>query len=67
MMICGGVLFYAFPVLAPAIDAHTGWSASALTAAFSLSQIVAAVVSVPVGRLARDLDDKVMFVGMSLP
>lgn len=46
-----GVLYYAFPVLAPAIAADTGWSAAMVTGAFSLSQIVAAVVGVPVGRL----------------
>lgn len=45
-----GVLFYAFPVLAAGITADTGWSATALTAAFSAGQLVAAVVGVPVGR-----------------
>jgi hypothetical protein len=30
-----GVLYYAFPVLAPSIAADTGWSVSAVTAAFS--------------------------------
>ena len=29
-----GVLYYAFPVLAPAIADDTGWSVSAVTAAF---------------------------------
>ncbi|MFC0111788.1 MFS transporter [Kibdelosporangium aridum] len=46
-----GVLYYAFPVLAPTISVHTGWSQSVLMAAFSLSLVVAAVVGVPVGRL----------------
>lgn len=46
-----GVLFYAFTVLSSAISADTGWSITTLTAAFSVSQMVAAVVGVPVGRL----------------
>ncbi|GAB3399070.1 MFS transporter [Flindersiella endophytica] len=46
-----GVLYYAFTVLAPTIGRDTGWSTSAVTAAFSVSQITAAVVGVPVGRL----------------
>lgn len=46
-----GVLYYAFPVLAPDIAADTGWSAAQVTAGFSLSQVVAALLGVPVGRL----------------
>jgi hypothetical protein len=46
-----GVLYHAFPVLSSAIAAGTGWSLSALTAAFSVSQILAALVGVVVGRL----------------
>ena len=45
-----GVLFYAFPVLLGDITAATGWSTVALTAALSVSQLVAAVVGIPVGR-----------------
>lgn len=45
-----GVLFYAFPVLAPRISADTGWSAPGLTTAFTLGQLTAAVVGVRVGR-----------------
>ena len=45
-----GVLYYAFPVLAGDITAATGWSTSAITAALSASQLVAALVGVPVGR-----------------
>lgn len=45
-----GVLYYAFPVLAGDITAATGWSAPAITAALSVSQLVAAVVGIPVGR-----------------
>ncbi|HEX5493848.1 MAG TPA: MFS transporter [Mycobacteriales bacterium] len=46
-----GVLYYAFPVLAPTIGTDTGWSAGAVTGAFSISQAIAALVGVPVGRL----------------
>lgn len=45
-----GVLYYAFPVLSGRITASTGWSTAAITAALSASQLVAAVVGIPVGR-----------------
>ena len=45
-----GVLFYAFPVLAPAITRDTGWSTGAITAAFSAALIIAALGGIPVGR-----------------
>jgi MFS family permease len=46
-----GVLYYAFPVLAPAITADTGWSTAAITAAFSAALILAALGGIPLGRL----------------
>ncbi|MPZ96501.1 MAG: MFS transporter [Propionibacteriales bacterium] len=45
-----GVLYYAFPVLAGDITADTGWSMASITAALSASQLVAALVGIPVGR-----------------
>ncbi|WP_017587145.1 MFS transporter [Nocardiopsis ganjiahuensis] len=45
-----GVLFYAFPVLAPSIAADTGWSLAVVTALFSASQVVAGLTGIPVGR-----------------
>lgn len=45
-----GILFYAFPVLVGDIATDTGWSATALTAAFSAGQLVAALAGIPVGR-----------------
>ncbi|MBQ0926646.1 MFS transporter [Saccharopolyspora endophytica] len=45
-----GVLYYAFPVLAPAITRDTGWSLPAVTWAFSTSQIVSALAGIAVGR-----------------
>jgi MFS family permease len=45
-----GVLYYAFPVLAPSIAADTGWSIATVTAAFSVGMVVSALVGIPVGR-----------------
>jgi MFS family permease len=45
-----GVLYYAFPVLAPSIAADTGWSVAAVTAAFSAGLVVSALVGIPAGR-----------------
>jgi MFS family permease len=45
-----GVLYYAFPVLAPSIAADTGWSIAAITAAFSAGLVVNAIVGIPIGR-----------------
>ncbi|MGW0891538.1 MFS transporter [Saccharopolyspora sp. NPDC002578] len=45
-----GVLYYAFPVLAPAITHDTGWSLPEVTWAFSASQIVSALTGIAVGR-----------------
>lgn len=46
-----GVLYYAFPVLAPSIAADTGWSPTMVAAAFSGALVVSALVGVPVGRM----------------
>ena len=62
-----GVLYYAFPVLAPSIAETTGWSVPAITAAFSTGLVVAAVVGIPVGRwLDRTGPRPVMTVGSVL-
>jgi MFS family permease len=45
-----GVLYYAFPVLAPSIAADTGWPVATVTAAFSTGLVVAALIGIPVGR-----------------
>ncbi|MFE5565859.1 MFS transporter [Amycolatopsis japonica] len=45
-----GILFYAFPVLAPEISQTTGWSTTWVVAAFSAGQVVAALAGIPVGR-----------------
>ena len=41
-----GVLYYAFPVLAPTIAADTGWSIATITAAFSTGLVVSALVGI---------------------
>ncbi len=46
-----GILYYAFPVLSVSISRDTGWSITVIVAAFSVSQLVAAAVGVPVGRI----------------
>ncbi|SFA94276.1 Cyanate permease [Amycolatopsis marina] len=46
-----GVLYYAFPVLAAEINAGTGWPVVSVTAAFSGSLLVAALVGIWVGRV----------------
>lgn len=45
-----GVLYYAFTVLSDQISADTGWSAPAVTAAFSAGLVTSALVGIPVGR-----------------
>lgn len=45
-----GVLYYAFTVLSDQISADTGWSAPAVTAAFSAGLVTSAIVGIPVGR-----------------
>ncbi|WP_163510598.1 MFS transporter [Fodinicola acaciae] len=45
-----GVLFYAFPVLAPSITAQTHWPVSVVAAAFSAGLVVSALVGIPAGR-----------------
>lgn len=61
-----GVLYYAFPVLALSIAADTGWSTSAVTAAFSSGLVVSAVVGVPVGRLLDRIGPRPVMTAGSL-
>src|SRR3954470_12382610 len=62
-----GVLYYAFPVLAPGIAADTGWAIGTITAAFSLGLVVSALVGIPAGRwLDRFGPRRVMTTGSVL-
>lgn len=45
-----GVLYYAFPILAPEISRTTGWSITSVTGAFSMSLVTAAICGVNTGR-----------------
>ena len=48
-----GVIYYAFPVLAGQITAQTGWSRSAITAAYSAGSLAGAAAGIPAGRLLQ--------------
>lgn len=50
MTISYGTLYYGFAVLAPTITADTGWSLTAITAAFSLGLLMTGVMGVVAGR-----------------
>ncbi|MFE7310922.1 MFS transporter, partial [Streptomyces sp. NPDC057546] len=45
-----GIVYYAFPVLNPAITADTGWPTGATTAAFSAALLISAFAGIRVGR-----------------
>lgn len=45
-----GILSYAFPVFIAPMQAELGWSATAITGAFSLALLVAGAAAVPAGR-----------------
>lgn len=45
-----GTVYYAFPVLNPAITRDTSWPATATTAAFSAALLVSAIAGIVVGR-----------------
>lgn len=62
-----GILYYAFPVLSVSISGDTGWSAPVITAAFSISQLAAAITGVPIGRVIDRIGPrKVMTAGSVL-
>lgn len=48
-----GTLYYAFAVLAPTIVEDTGWSLTAITAAFSVGSLATGIVGIPAGRLIQ--------------
>ena len=62
-----GVLYYALPVALVPITADTGWSATAVTAAFSAGLVVTALAGIPVGHwLDRFGPRRVMTAGSLL-
>jgi MFS family permease len=48
-----GIIYYAFPVMAAQITAQTGWSRTAVTAAYSAGNLAGAVAGIPAGRLLQ--------------
>ncbi|GAB2731450.1 MFS transporter [Nocardioides pakistanensis] len=48
-----GTLYYAFAVLAPDITRDTGWSLTAITAAFSLGSAMTALAGIAAGRMIQ--------------
>lgn len=61
-----GVLYYAFTVLAPAISVDTGWSATAVTAAFSAGSLTGAVAGIAAGRLLQRRGPRLVMTAGSL-
>jgi MFS family permease len=61
-----GVLYYAFAALQSSITADTGWSAVAVTGAFSTAQLVSGVVGVWVGRRLDAVGPRRVMTGASL-
>lgn len=61
-----GVLYYAFTVLSPQISADTGWSAPAVTAAFSAGLVTSALVGIPVGRWLDRIGPRWIMTGGSI-
>ncbi|MFE6647720.1 MFS transporter [Nocardioides sp. NPDC057772] len=61
-----GVLYYAFTVLQPRIVEATGWSAAAITTAFSAGTLVGAVAGIPVGRVIQRFGPRWVMAGASL-
>jgi MFS family permease len=61
-----GVLYYAFAALQSSISADTGWSAVAVTGAFSTAQLVSGGVGVWVGRRLDAVGPRRVMTGASL-
>lgn len=61
-----GVLYYAFAALQSSITADTGWSAVAVTGAFSLAQLVSGGVGIWVGRHLDAVGPRRVMTGASL-
>lgn len=62
-----GLLYYAFPVLAPRISADTGWSPVAVTSAFSAALVVSALSGVLVGRVIDRHEPRRVMAGVLYP
>jgi MFS family permease len=61
-----GVLYYAFTVLATGIAADTGWSETAVTAAFSAGSLFGAVAGIAAGRALQHRGPRVVMTAGSV-
>lgn len=61
-----GVLYYAFTVLAPAIVEDTGWSAPAVTAAFSAGSLFGALAGILAGRAMQHRGPRIVMTAGSV-
>ena len=61
-----GVIYYAFPVLAGQIAAGTGWSRTAVTAAYSAGNLAGALAGVPAGRILQRYGPRLMMTAGSV-
>lgn len=61
-----GVLYYAFTVLGPAIADDTGWSRTAVTAAFSGGSLFGAVAGIVAGRVLQRRGPRVVMTAGSI-
>ncbi|XBB66467.1 MFS transporter [Nocardioides sp. WV_118_6] len=66
MTIAYGVLYYSFTVLAPAITDETGWSATAVTAAFSAGSLFGALAGVLAGRILQHRGPRLVMTAGSI-
>lgn len=61
-----GTLYYAFAVLAPAITEDTGWSLTAITAAFSGGSLATGLIGVVAGRAIQERGPRLVMVAGGL-
>jgi predicted MFS family arabinose efflux permease len=60
-----GVLYYAFPVLLPAMERDLGWSRTTLIGAYTAAVVVAGLAALPVGRLLDHHPPRALMAGGS--
>lgn len=61
-----GIVYYAFPVLAPRIAADTEWSMAATSAAFSTGLLVSAAAGIPIGAILDRHGPRTVMTGGSI-
>lgn len=61
-----GILYYAFPVLLPAMERDLGWSRTTLIGAFTVGIIMSGLAAFPVGRLLDHRGARPLMTGGSL-